>query len=75
MPQAKIEKLVIFQVIFNVEGGYSELGTVVYLQHLGESKPPTDFSEMICQNCMSKHDFLWAYTASSKGKHKVKSSR
>lgn len=41
-------------------------------RHLG-APPPADFQEMICQGCMSKHEFLWAYTVNSKETVKLKS--
>ncbi|XP_053399423.1 putative E3 ubiquitin-protein ligase UBR7 [Mercenaria mercenaria] len=35
-------------------------------RHLGDCKPPSNFQEMICRGCMSKHEFLWAYNIHSK---------
>ncbi|CAH1791308.1 unnamed protein product, partial [Owenia fusiformis] len=35
-------------------------------RHLGRDPPDTDiFQEMICKDCMAKHEFLWAYTVQS----------
>lgn len=44
-------------------------------RHLGKCDPSAmnDFQEMICQGCMTKHDFLWAYTVSSKVTEKLES--
>ncbi|KAL4239142.1 putative E3 ubiquitin-protein ligase ubr7 [Mactra antiquata] len=36
-------------------------------RHLGGCKPPSSFQEMICQLCMKKHEFLWAYTVQNEG--------
>ncbi|XP_052263791.1 putative E3 ubiquitin-protein ligase UBR7 isoform X8 [Dreissena polymorpha] len=30
-------------------------------RHLGDCQVPAYFSEMVCQGCMNKHSFLWAY--------------
>lgn len=42
-------------------------------RHLGDCKPPSHFQEMICQGCMSKHEFLWAYNVHSKEIQALKS--
>ncbi|XP_060570562.1 putative E3 ubiquitin-protein ligase UBR7 [Ruditapes philippinarum] len=42
-------------------------------RHLGDCKPPSNFQEMICRGCMSKHEFLWAYNVHSKEIQALKS--
>ncbi|WAR18413.1 UBR7-like protein [Mya arenaria] len=42
-------------------------------EHLGETKPPKNYSEMVCTACMSKHEFLWVYHVQCKDTQVVNS--
>lgn len=46
-----------------------EIFGFVYLQHLGALPPESgDFQEMVCQACMKRCPFLWAYAAQLAGR-------
>lgn len=52
----------------NLETARKILG-FLYSQHLGAIPPESgDFQEMVCQACMKRCSFLWAYAAQLAGR-------
>lgn len=55
-------------ILDNLETARKILG-FLYSQHLGAIPPESgDFQEMVCQACMKRCSFLWAYAAQLAGR-------